>query len=140
MLLLFIINDKYIIIGTMYIKKTKRNYKDKTYTNYLLVQAIHTPKGPRQKTICSLGDLRARPPQEWLKLAHKVQDALLGQSHLFDNTDEEVRKIVRRVKAKEFSILIAMQEETLLILLATTLKEPAKNLLVSSCQATGIIL
>ena len=33
----------------MYVRKTSRRYKDKTYTNYLLVESVHTPKGPRQK-------------------------------------------------------------------------------------------
>ena len=35
----------------MCIKKTKRKYKDKTYTDYILVQAVHTSKGPRQNYI-----------------------------------------------------------------------------------------
>ena len=60
-------------IVTMYIRKTTRKYKDKTYTNYLLVESRHTSKGPRQKVICSLGDLEPRPRDEWLKLARKVE-------------------------------------------------------------------
>ena len=51
----------------MYIRKSIRSYKGRTYTNYVLVESIHTPKGPRQKTICSLGDLGARSREEWLK-------------------------------------------------------------------------
>ena len=31
-----------------------------TYFNYLLVESVLTPKGPRQKVICSLGDLSPR--------------------------------------------------------------------------------
>ncbi len=50
-----------LTIVTMYVRQTTRRYKDKTYTNYLLVESIHTPKGPRQKVICSLGDLSPRP-------------------------------------------------------------------------------
>jgi transposase len=84
----------------MYIKKTTRKYKDKTYTNYMLVQAVHTPKGPRQKVICSLGDLRPRSGREWLHLAHKIQDALEGQLNILNSPDDpEVQKIVQRVKA-----------------------------------------
>jgi len=41
----------------MYIRKTTRVYKGKTYTNHLLVESVQTPKGPRQRTICSLGSL-----------------------------------------------------------------------------------
>ena len=77
----------------MYIKKTASRYKHKTYTNYLLVEAISTPKGPRQKVICSLGDLGPRPAKEWLGLARKVEAALIGQLSL-DETDPEVDAIV----------------------------------------------
>jgi hypothetical protein len=66
----------------MYIRRSTRSYEGKTYTNYLLVEAVQTPKGPRQKTICSLGDLSPRPREEWLKLAHKLEHALAGQGDL----------------------------------------------------------
>ena len=82
----------------MYVRQTTRRYKDKTYTNYLLVESIHTPKGPRQKVICSLGDLSPRPAEEWLRLARKVEDALVGQANLFSNPDPEVEHIVRQIR------------------------------------------
>src|ERR1017187_5094306 len=68
----------------MYIRQSSRTYKGKTYINYLLVESILTPKGPRQKIICSLGDLRPRPHAEWLALAHKLSSALSGQADLLD--------------------------------------------------------
>lgn len=83
----------------MFIRTTKRKYKGKTYTNHLLVESVHTPKGPRQRTVCSLGDLSPRPRGEWLKLAHKVEEALVGQGNLFEDADEEVRSIVAKVEA-----------------------------------------
>jgi transposase len=67
----------------MYIRRASRVYKGKTYFNYLLVESIVTPKGPRQKVVCSLGDLSPRPQHEWLALAHKLQSALGGQQDLF---------------------------------------------------------
>jgi len=85
----------------MYIKRTQRMRKGKTYTNHLLVESIHTPKGPRHKVICSLGDLRPRPRAEWLKLAHRVEDALVGQASLLEGDDAEVSRIVRRVRARQ---------------------------------------
>jgi transposase len=66
----------------MYIRKTVRRYKDKTYVNFLLVESVLTAKGPRQKVVCSLGDLSPRPPEQWLALARKLQDALTGQLSL----------------------------------------------------------
>jgi transposase len=76
-------------IVTMYIRKTVRRYKDKTYVNFLLVESVLTDKGPRQKVICSLGDLSPRPPQQWLALARKLQDALTGQLALPAMADED---------------------------------------------------
>ena len=45
----------------MYIRKSSRVHNGKTYTNHLLVESVMTPKGPRQKTICSLGGLGQKP-------------------------------------------------------------------------------
>ena len=45
----------------MYIRKASRTVHGKTYFNYLLVESHLTPQGPRQKVICSLGDLSPRP-------------------------------------------------------------------------------
>src|SRR5271166_3272624 len=73
----------------MYIRKTVRRYKDKTYVNFLLVESVLTDKGPRQKVICSLGDLSPAPPQQWLALARKLQDALTGQLSLPGMVDED---------------------------------------------------
>jgi transposase len=85
----------------MYIRKSSRIYNGKTYTNYVLVESVVTPKGPRQKTICSLGDLSPRPRQEWLKLARKIEDALVGQDDLLGGDDTEVAGIVARVRARQ---------------------------------------
>ena len=82
----------------MYIRKSTRSYKGRTYTNYVLVESVQTPKGPRQKSVCSLGDLSPRPREEWLSLARKIEDALLGQERLVDQADAEVAEIVRHVR------------------------------------------
>ncbi len=84
----------------MYIRKSTRSYKSRTYTNYVLVESVQTPKGPRQRTICSLGDLSPRPRQEWLKLAHKIEAALVGQGDLLETPDPELAAIVERVRAR----------------------------------------
>ena len=64
----------------MYIRKSTRTYKGKTYTNHLLVESVQTAKGPRQRTICSLGSLEPAPAEDWLALAHKLQSALAGDT------------------------------------------------------------
>ncbi|MCL6615232.1 MAG: hypothetical protein K6U03_11585, partial [Firmicutes bacterium] len=87
----------------MYIRKTVHKYKDKEYTNYLLVESVATPKGPRQRTICSLGSLEPRPREEWLLLARKVERALSGQKDLpLEEPDplvDEIATKARRAKA-----------------------------------------
>ena len=85
----------------MFIRKTTSKYKTKTYTNYLLVKSVHTAKGPRQKVICSLGDLSPRPARQWLELAHKIEDALVGQSSLLEACDPKVGQIVRQVRQRQ---------------------------------------
>ena len=82
----------------MFIRKTTSKRKGKVYTNHLLVESVRTSGGPRQRTICSLGDLRPRPRGEWLKLAHKLEQALAGQEDLFEGPDEEVQAIVSKVR------------------------------------------
>ena len=86
----------------MYIRKTTRTYKGKTYTNHLLVESIQTPKGPRQRTICSLGSLEPAPAQEWLALAHKLQSAVQGQESLPASTTE-IQQWVEKVKTAKKS-------------------------------------
>jgi hypothetical protein len=63
----------------VYIRKTGKTYKGKTSDNYLLVESVSTPKGPRQKILCSLGSLAPAPREHWLELAHRVEASLSGQ-------------------------------------------------------------
>ena len=81
----------------MYIRKTTKSHKGKTYTNYLLVESVHTSKGPRQRIICSLGSLAPAPRQQWLGLAHRLQASLQGQSPL-PPADAQVEILLERVR------------------------------------------
>src|SRR5208337_3021449 len=64
----------------VYIRKTTKYHKGKSYTNYLLVESVYTPKGPRQRIICSLGSLAPAPSEQWLDLAHRLEASLQGQT------------------------------------------------------------
>src|SRR5213594_3663213 len=86
----------------MYIRKSTRTYKDKTYTNYLLVESVQTSKGPRQRIICSLGSLEPAPAEEWLGLAHKLESALQGQESLQDSS-EQIQGWVEKARRKKRS-------------------------------------
>lgn len=82
----------------MFIRKTLKRYKDRTYTNYLLVETVSTPQGPRQRTICSLGDLSPGPRGKWLGLVNRIEAALQGQV-LLDGPDPLVDDIVGRIRS-----------------------------------------
>jgi transposase len=81
----------------MYIRKTERVYKGKTYTNHLLVESVMTPQGPRQRTICSLGNLEPAPREQWRALAHKLAAALQGQDAL-PGQEEELEPLVEKAR------------------------------------------
>ena len=81
----------------MYLRKTSKTHKGKTYTNYLLVESQHTPKGPRQHIICSLGSLAPAPREDWLGLAHRLAASLQGQSSL-PPTDVQIATLVKKVR------------------------------------------
>jgi transposase len=86
----------------MYIRKTTKVYKGKSYTNYLLVESVHTPKGPRQRILCSLGSLAPAPREHWRELAHRLEASLRGQASLtpadpqFEAVVEKARQGLRR--------------------------------------------
>lgn len=80
----------------MFIKRTKRKVNGKEYINHLLVESVHTPKGPRHKVICSLGSLEPAPREQWAELANKLQAALSGQLTVIP--DPTVNKIVEQLK------------------------------------------
>jgi len=81
----------------MYLRRTTKTHKGKTYTNYLLVESVHTPKGPRQHVVCSLGSLAPAPRAEWLSLAHRLEASLAGQGSL-PPTDPRIEALVERVR------------------------------------------
>jgi hypothetical protein len=88
----------------MYIRRSTRTYKGRIYTNYVRVEALQTAKGPRQKTLCSRGDLSPRPRDDWLKLAHKLEHALAGQGELLHGgvlpRDPERDGLVEKIRGR----------------------------------------
>jgi transposase len=83
----------------MYLRKTVKRHKGKTYLNHLLVESVHTPQGPRQRTICSLGSLAPAPPEEWRRLARKLEGALAGQLPLAGAEAPLAPRLEQRLRA-----------------------------------------
>jgi transposase len=84
----------------VFIRKTVKRHNGRSYTTYLLVESVRTPEGPRQKTICSLGDLSPGPRQKWLGLVNRVEAALQGQAPL-DGPDPLVESMVDKIRSAE---------------------------------------
>jgi transposase len=66
----------------VFIKRTTKRLKGKTYFNHLLVESVATDKGPRHRVVCSLGSLEPAPPKEWRALARRMEEALDEQQAL----------------------------------------------------------
>jgi transposase len=81
----------------MFIKANKTKKGGKEYTNYLLVESVHTQSGPRHKVIVSLGNLSPAPAEHWHQLAKKVERSLAGQLSVFEERDEQVAQIVAKI-------------------------------------------
>ena len=84
----------------MYIRRTRKKYKGKDYFNYVLVESQATPKGPRQKTLCSLGSLEPAPREQWLALAQRIETALGGQLPLAPDEDPRVSAVAEQVRRR----------------------------------------
>jgi len=80
----------------MFIKKTTKKLKNKTYSNHLLVESVLTAQGPRHRVVCSLGSLEPAPREQWLALAHRMEASLAGQSEL--QPDEALGALVERAR------------------------------------------
>jgi hypothetical protein len=58
------------------------------------------PKGPRQKTVCSLGSLEPAPRAQWLALALRIEPALSGQLPLVPDEDTRARAVAEQVRTR----------------------------------------
>ena len=81
----------------MYLRRTNKSHQGKTYTNYLLVESVHTPKGPRQRVVCSRDSLAPAPREEWLSLAHRLEASLAGQGSL-PPADPQIETLAEKVQ------------------------------------------
>jgi len=63
----------------MYIRRTTKSVRGRAYHTYLLVESVQTDRGPRQRTICSLGNVPPAPPEYWPGLVRELEAAQSGQ-------------------------------------------------------------
>jgi transposase len=58
----------------MFLRQHGRNKDGKDHTYWSLVETVRTPDGPRQKTICYLGELNNSAQARWLKTVEVFND------------------------------------------------------------------
>src|SRR3972149_1376302 len=87
----------------MYLRRTARTIRGKTYLNYQLVESVRTPKGPRQRTICSLGDLGPASRQEGLGRAPTLGAAVAGQHDMLERDGSVVDSVVENARRRRRS-------------------------------------
>src|SRR6516162_3784111 len=90
----------------MYLRPHQRSKDGKEHTYWSLVETVRTPDGPRQKTLCYLGELNGSAQARWLKTIEvfneegEAQQLKLFPSHVEvpENDPEVARVLVNRVR------------------------------------------
>lgn len=84
----------------MYIRKVRKTDKatGKSYFYYQLVEAYHTPRGPRQKILLNLGKLDL-DDRERKFLANRIEELITGQIPIA-KPPEKIEKLARKFASK----------------------------------------
>ena len=90
----------------MFLRSHGRSKDGKDHTYWSLVETVRTPNGPRQKTLCYLGELNSSAQARWLKTVEvfneqgEVQQLKLFPSHIEAPGDDPqvARVLLKRVR------------------------------------------
>jgi len=90
----------------MFLRPNHRSKDGKDHTYWTLVESARTPDGPRQRTLCHLGELNGADHARWLKTAEvfneqgEAQQLKLFPAHMAPSTDDPqvARVLVNRVR------------------------------------------
>ena len=58
----------------MYLRPHSRSKDGKCHVYWSLVETVRTPDGPRQRTICYLGELNSTAQARWVKTIEVFND------------------------------------------------------------------
>src|ERR1700752_2914212 len=78
----------------MFLRRNRRNKDGKAHTYWSLVETVRTPDGPRQRTLCYLGELNSSAQARWLKTIEvfneqgEAQQLKLFPSHVEPPADD----------------------------------------------------
>ena len=90
----------------MFLRPNHRNKDGKEHTYWTLVESVRTPDGPRQRTLCHLGELNGSDHARWLRTIEvfneqgEVQQLKLFPSHMELPADDSqvARVLINRVR------------------------------------------
>ena len=90
----------------MFLRPHARSKDGKDHTYWSLVETVRTPDGPRQKTLCYLGELNSSAQARWLKTVEvfneqgEAEQLKLFPSHVEVPADDPqvARVLVNRVR------------------------------------------
>jgi hypothetical protein len=90
----------------MFLRPNYRSKDGKQHTYWSLVESVRTPDGPRQRTLCHLGELNGADQARWLRTVEvfnehgEAQQLKLFPSHLEPPPDDPqvARVLVNRVR------------------------------------------
>ena len=90
----------------MFLRPNYRNKDGKEHTYWSLVETVRTPDGPRQKTLCYLGELNSSAQARWLKTIEvfneqgEAQQLKLFPSHVEvpDDDPQVARVLLKKVR------------------------------------------
>src|SRR5262252_7980439 len=89
----------------MFLRPNHRSKDGKGHTYWSLVESVRTPDGPRQRTVCHLGELNGSDQARWVKTVEvfneqgEAQQLKLFPSHVAPADDPQVaRVLINRVR------------------------------------------
>jgi len=90
----------------MFLRPNYRSKDGKEHTYWSLVESVRTPDGPRQKTLCHLGELNGSDHARWLRTVEvfneqgEAQQLKLFPSHIEPPADDPqvARVLIKRVR------------------------------------------
>src|SRR3982750_638401 len=96
----------------MFLRPNYRSKDDKEHTYWSLVETVRTPDGPRQKTLCYLGELNSSAQARWLTTVEvfneqgETRQLKLFPSHVDPPDDPQVARVllnkVRLERTRQF--------------------------------------
>ena len=87
-----------VVNYSMFIRETIRKKAGKAYKQHQLIRSVRTIKGPRQEIVLNMQQLDL-DKSKWKDLANAIEEKLLNQTSLFNNTDDELDKLAEHYSA-----------------------------------------